>query len=232
MNIFLSTKTYKRKKILTFLLCAILLPFCFAFLPACSKEVNYFDYVSELRSNIFLAKTEDFDLKIYATKKESPYATDGVPRECFSRLEAYLVAPDGDKTLRLDMQIEGNIQGGEMSYDNIKGEYYYACPLDASTLSSISCSITYGERKIELVASSVLTEKTISPQAALERVKTENGELFSSMTDKYGFAGEIYIRLLYEDAPYYYVGVINRNGGCNAFLMNGETGKILAHRQS
>ena len=52
------------------------------------------------------------------------------------------------------------------------------------------------------------------------------------MTDKYGFAGEIYIRLLYEEAPYYYVGIIDRSGGCNAFLMNAETGKILARRQS
>ena len=179
-----------------------------------------------------MAKTEDFDLRIYATMKESPYTPDGVPRECFSRLEAYLLCPDGDKTVHLSMQIDREIQGGEMSYDNVKGEYYYACPLDAAKLSSIPCTITYGEEKIELVASSVLTNETIAPQAALEKVKAENPELFSSMTDKYGFAGEIYIRLLYEDSPYYYVGIINRNGGCSAFLLNAETGKLLAKRES
>ena len=157
---------------------------------------------------------------------------DGVPRECFTRLEAYLVAPDGDKTVFLELQIGTEKQGGEMSYDNVKGEYYFSCPLDISSLSSIPCVITYGETKTELVANSVLTDKTISPQTALERVTAENGELFSSMTDKYGFAGEIYLRLLYEDAPYYYVGISNRNGTCNAFLLNGETGKILARRQS
>ena len=214
------------------MLCPILLLFCLSFFSSCKQEVEYFDYVSELRSNILLAKTEDFDLRIYVTKKESPYQTDGIPRECFSRLEAHLLAPDGDKTICLEMQIDGQTQGGEMSYDNVKGEYYYACPLDVSALSSISCTLQYGEHKAELVANSVLTEKTISPQAALEQVKKENVELFSSMTDKYGFSGEIYIRLLYEDAPYYYVGIINRNGGCDAFLMNAETGKILARRQS
>ena len=179
-----------------------------------------------------MAKTENFDLRIYATVKESPYTPDGVPRECFSRLEAYLLAPEGDKTVCLSIQIDGQTQDGEMSYDNVKGEYYYACSLDVSTLSSIPCAITYGEEKIELVASSVLTTETISPQAALEKVKAENPELFSSMTDKYGFAGEIYIRLLYEDSPYYYVGVINRSGGCSAFLLNAETGKLLAKRES
>ena len=53
-----------------------------------------------------------------------------------------------------------------------------------------------------------------------------------SMTDKYGFTGEIYIRLIYEDAPYYYVGIIDRNGTINAFLLNATSGKILAKRQT
>jgi hypothetical protein len=51
------------------------------------------------------------------------------------------------------------------------------------------------------------------------------------MTDKYGFTGEIYLRLLYEDAPYYYVGVINRKGEITAFLVNATTGKVLAQRK-
>ena len=143
-----------------------------------------------------------------------------------------MVASDGDKTSHLTMQIGDKTLGGEMSYDNVKGEYYYTCPWDSAPLSSITCFLEYGETQIELVATSVVTPSTIPPRDALKRVQTENEELFSSMTDKYGFAGEIYIRLLYEDAPYYYVGVIRRDGGCNAFLMNAETGKILAKRES
>ena len=50
------------------------------------------------------------------------------------------------------------------------------------------------------------------------------------MTDKYGFSGEIYLRLIYEDSPYYYVGIIERNGTVHAFLINAQTGKILAKR--
>lgn len=232
MNIFSSAKTYQQKKLWQIFLFPLFLLSCIFLFPSCNKTVEYFDYVSELRSNIFLAKTETFDLRIYATVKESPYSPDGVPRECFSRLEAYLLSPEGNKSVCLSMQIDGQTQGGEMSYDNVKGEYYYACSLDVSTLSSIPCAITYGEESIELIASSVVTKDTISPQAALEKVKAENSELFSTMTDKYGFAGEIYLRLLYEDSPYYYVGIINRNGGCTAFLLNAETGKILAKRES
>jgi hypothetical protein len=46
------------------------------------------------------------------------------------------------------------------------------------------------------------------------------------------FLGEIYIRYIHENAPYYFVGVIDRNGAMNAYLLHGETGKILAARRS
>ena len=51
--------------------------------------------------------------------------------------------------------------------------------------------------------------------------------LFDKWTDDYGFIGEIYIRLIYEDAPYYYIGLIDRNGKIVAFLMNAQTNAII-----
>ena len=233
MNVIFTLKQYPRKhnafKRLTLLLCIIVL---FAFTTACKQTINYFDYVSELRSNIVIAKTESLSLRIYATVKESPYTTDGIPRETFPRMEAHLITPEGNKTVEISMAIGENTYGGEMSYDFVKGEYYYAHSIDVSSQKSIVCHIQYGEEKLTLTASSVITENTIHPNDALKKLQTEKSELFSSMTDKYGFAGEIYLRLLFEDSPYYYIGVIDRQGKCTAFLMNAETGKILAERIS
>ena len=65
----------------------------------------------------------------------------------------------------------------------------------------------------------------------LQNLQKTESELFSSLTDEYGFAGEIYIRLIFEERPYYYLGVIDRNGKITAFLLSAETGKILAKRQ-
>ena len=171
-------------------------------------------------------------MRVYAVMKESPYSPDGIPRETFSRLEAYLSTPEGNKTTNITFQIGEQAYCGEMSYDMVRGEYYYACPIDASMQSSLRCFIKYGDEEKELTANSVLTESTIKPQDALKKLQTEKTELFSSLTDKYGFAGEIYLRLIFEGSPYYYIGVMDRNGNCNAFLMNAETGKILAERQS
>lgn len=199
-------------------------------LPACTKHIDYFDYVSELRGNIFLAKADGFSLRVFAVTKENPYAMDGIPMERNQRLEAYLVAPEGDKTCNISFSLHGENYAGEMSYDNVKAEYYYACALDIEKEQEIVFQIEYGETTLSLTASSVRTEDTLTPEHVLKNLEEEERELFSSLTDKYGFAGEIYMRLIYEDAPYYYVGLIERNGNVHAFLMNAKTGKLLAKR--
>ena len=119
-----------------------------------------------------------------------------------------------------------------MSYDNVRSEYYLFLSLDTSELEKLTCQVRYGEKTYDLEALSVLDGTELSPETILQTVKAESGELFTSMTDKYGFTGEIYIRLICEDEPYYYVGVIDRNGGICAHLVNAKTGKVLAKRQS
>lgn len=212
---------------------ALMLLLCISLcLFSCKKEIRYFDYVSELRSNVFLASSDEFSLRVYSIKKESPYSADGVPREINVRTELWLVAPSGEKECNLTFTVDGNPYGGEMAYDNVKGEYYLACNLDTSALSAVECNISYGEQEYTLTAKSVLSQDTLSPETVLKNLVNAEAELFASMTDKYGFAGEIYLRLIYEDSPYYYVGVIDRSGKINAFLINATSGKILAKREA
>lgn len=199
---------------------------------ACKNEVRYFDYVSELRSNIFLAEADGFALRAYAVEKENPYLADGVKRETSTRTEVYLVAPSGDKTCNISFTVDGKAYGGEMSFDNVKAEYYYSCTLDVSATTEICFALEYGETQLELVAAAVKTEATLTPENALNALIASESELFEGLTDKYGFAGEIYLRLIFEENPYYYIGVTDRNGNTTAFLMNAETGKVLAKRQS
>ena len=213
-------------------LCFLFFGLLLIVLCACNKPVQYFDYVSELRSNIFLAETDGFSLRIYAVAKENPYLSDGAPRETSTRCEVYFLAPSYEKECILTFTVNGEKFGGEMSFDNVKSEYYYACTLDVSEQKQIDCNITYGEQELSLCAQSVLTQDTLSPEKALNGLCEAEKDFFTGMTDEYGFAGEIYVRLLYEDAPYYYVGVIGRDGKTTAFLLNGKTGKILAKRES
>ena len=227
-NFLVKKRRFLPLKILLCVVAVFLLGLC----SACSQKINYFDYVSELRSDIFLAESDGFSLRIYAVTKENPYVMDGIPKERSTRVEAYLLAPEGDKTCNLSFTYEGKEYGGEMSFDNVKTEYYYSCTLALSGATELPCRIEYGDRVLDLNALSVRTADTLTPENVLTIIETEETELFTSLTDKYGFAGEIYLRLIYEDSPYYYVGIIDRNGSIHAFLVNAKTGKILAKRSS
>ena len=228
--------TYKFSKKTLFLHpFAFLIALCF-FLPlllgGCTQNVEYFDYVSELRNNIFLAEHGDLQLRIYSVTKEYPYAADGVAHEQTARTEVYLLSPDGTKNYTFRLQNGGEEYGGELAYDNVKSEYFLSFTLDVSAEKELPCILTCGEEKISLTASSVLRNETLSPKDILSNVYTCAPEVFDSLTDKHGFAGEIHLRLLYEDAPYYYVGVIDRNGTIHCFLVNAANGKVLAQRKN
>ena len=233
MNTFFSRK---QRFFFYFLPISLLTTFFLLFsvftLSACKNSVNYNDYVSELRANIFLGEWEDFSLRIYSVRKENPYATDGIPKEGTHRTEVYLSAPEGDETCNLTFMVNGTPYGGEMSFDNVRAEYYFFCTLDSANESRLDCEISYGEKAFSISALSVKTEDTLTPKNALALLIKEENELFKSLTDKYGFSGEIHLRLIYEDAPFYYVGIIDRTGKINAFLLNAQTGKILAKRTS
>ena len=229
---------YAKKKATTFIKAD---KFCLAFLfvicilfsfVGCKKEISYFDYVSELRSNILLAQRDGYSLYVYAVKKESPYSADGIPRERYSRTEIYLSAPTGDKTVRCTFNVGKENVCQEMSYDNVKGEYYLYSPVDVSSLDVLEINVETGTESICFQALSVLEKDTLHAETILKMLVECEKDLFASMTDSYGFSGEIYLRLIYEGAPYYYVGIIDRACVVHAFLMDAKTGKILAKRQS
>ena len=223
---------YKKLKVLP-LLVMMILSFCiYPLFVSCKKSVDYFSYVSELRDNIFLAESKEFSLRVYSVQKESPYLADGIVQEINTRTELYLLAPTNREPYTIYFSINGEEYGGEMSYDNVKSEYYLFLPLDVSKEKHFTCRLEYQTETLFLEANSVLSNEEIPPKNLLQRLQTENSDLFSSMTDKYGFRGEIYFRLIYEESPYYYVGIINRNGEITAFLVNAKTGKTLARRNS
>lgn len=213
------------KSILLLLVLLFVVVFC-----GCKKEFDYLPYVSELRSNVLLAKEGDFTLRVYAVSKEYPYAADGIPHETTPRIEVYFTAPEGKENCRIHFTVEEREYGGDMSYDNVKAEYFFSCSLDISTVDSLPCRIEYGEQDFTLNAASVRQKDTLNAKEILKALQSVEGELFTALTDQYGFAGEIHIRLIYEENPYYYVGVIDRTGNAHAFLLNAQTGKLLAKR--
>lgn len=220
---------FNKKTLASFLTCIFIFSFVLSF-GSCKKSVDYFSYVSELRDNIFIAETEEYSLRSYSVVKETPYHADGIAMDASRRIEAYFIAPQGDKNCKIGFTLNGKSYGGDMSYDNVKAQYFWTCTLDVSKCSNLDFSIEYGEEALHFNAKSILNGTELSPDVILQNVAKENAEIFSNLTDKYGFAGEIYIRLIYEENAYYYVGIIDRTGKIYAFLINAVTGKVLAKR--
>ncbi len=227
---FLSfSRIYKRVFSILSLFVFIISVFSFG---ACKKKTDYFSYVSELRENIFLAETDGYLLRVYSVRKEIPYCADGIPNAISTTVEFHLNAKAADGAYVLEFPFKGKTYGGEMSYDNVKTEYFYSQTLDVANEKEVSVTITSKTETVTLNAKSVLSGSALSAKDAFSCLYKTEKPLFDELTDKYGFQGEIYIRLIYEDAPYYYVGLITRDEKVRAFLLNAENGKILAKRES
>ena len=104
----------KKNQFLYILLPIILI--CATMLSACKKELDYFDSVSELRSNVLLAEIDDFSLRIYAVEKEYPYEIDGIKRDVSKRAEFRLIAPSGDAGCNLSFVFNGETREGGVDF--------------------------------------------------------------------------------------------------------------------
>lgn len=196
-----------------------------------ATALDYFDYVSELRSNILVAESNEYLLKVYAIEKEYPYSADGIKRETSTRAEIFFSAPTGDKSCRISFSLDGKTYDSEASYDNVKAEYFLSEPADFSSVKSLEFTIRYGDENLLLTAKSVKTDKTLSPRQVLTKLKENAPSVFENLTYDKKFVGEIYLRLICEDAPYYYIGLIEKSGKVQAYLLHSESGKILAKRE-
>ena len=119
-----------------------------------------------------------------------------------------------------------------MSYDNVKEEYFFSVSADVSTLRSLDVRIRFGNEEISLTARTIKTEPTLAPREILEKLKENEPTVFETLTNENGFVGEINLRLISDDSPYYYVGLIEKSGKTRAYLLTSDTGRVLAKRES
>ncbi len=216
---------------LALLLPALLLPA----LAACGGGYDYSKHLSEVRSDIFCAETEEFSVTLSCVSREYPYSADGVASPMRKIVEISL-SPAENTAAEYSVFVLGEngeqVLGGEASFRNFAGDWYFSQSVESFPQTSISLRVTWGENVRELTATSVKNENTLSPEAALVRAVEHERELVERLTVDGAFRGEFYVRLLRRDKNYYYVGVMDRAGGVVALLLDGETGEVLARREN
>ncbi len=197
-------------------------------LTGCQKKtVNYADYISEKRTGIYLYSADGLEIKIYISEKETPYTADGIKGNVSPLTEIFVTLPENKD----EVNVSAGSLHGEMNYRAVENCYYLSSSDSAITGDSVEVTLSYGEDSQTYSAGSVLHSGIISCEEALKCAVEHDGTLFDSLTENGIFGGEIFVRLIYDDGCYYYVGVCDRNKKINAYLVDGEHGKIIAQKE-
>lgn len=232
-----------------FLFAALLFP-----VTGCAeKHPDLFSYVSELRDNVLIAELPCADdnggnsgesgeskalLTVYSYLREQPYLDDGAAGTTERIAAFYFTRKDGSSTFLISFTAQGGENkesGGEMSYDDVKKQYYYMCSLDLSEAAELPVTVKNAKtgKEYAFTAKTVKTPNTLSPRAALSAFENAESQMLAPLKHDGDFEGEIRIRLIEsEGKTYYYVGVISADKVNVSYLLDGETAKILAKHES
>ena len=210
------------------ILCALLVIFTIpAFLSGCAKNTDYASYISEKRTDIYMYSDDSVSIKIYVSEKENPYNSDGIKGAMTSLTEIFVALPENREEVNVSV---GNANG-EMNYRAVENIYYLSLSNGGVSGDSAAVTLTYGEESNSYTLLNVRDDSVMDCESAVKCVTEHNPDLFASLTENKIFKGEIYVRLLYDEGCYYYVGVCDREKNIDAYLVDGVRGKIIANKK-
>lgn len=214
------------KRHLYFLLLPILLLPLFT---ACGK-LDYNAYISDERSDIFCAETDEYSIIVSCIEREYPFMTDGIVGTRSKTVEATLTEKEPSGCEYEIYFLEDMPRGGEMSFRSVSGDFYYSRGVEEFPSGAISLRILRDGEPTEIAATSIKNSNTLSTSEALSfAIQAEKPEI-EKLTNG-GFEGEFHIRLLRRDKNYYYIGIVDREGRTICLLLDAETGAVLARRE-
>lgn len=212
------------KKYLIIALSLILMPFT---LSGCAKQVDYLDYISESRSEIYIYADDDTEVTVYCSEKEQPYNADGIRGDVCPIVEVFVKLPKNPQ----EVEVEISGQGGDMNYRSVQGDFYLSFTAEPFAQSSVDVKLTCDKESKVYTALTVRYDGVMSCEQAVLCAVENNPELFENLTKNGLFDGEIYVRLLHDEGCYYYVGVCNKSRHVYAFLIDGEKGKVITTKE-
>lgn len=197
------------------------------FFCGCKKQIDYLSFVSEKRSNIYMYSDDGFEIKIHISERETPYSADGIKGEMTDFCEIFVTLPKNYDEVNISV---ADVQG-QMNYKAVENCYYLSASGGNISGDTVTVTLTCGGESKDYSAASVLYDGVISCDEAVKCAIDHDGELFASLTQKDIFLGEIFVRLLFDDGCYYYVGVCDRNKQITAYLVDGERGNVIATKE-
>lgn len=218
------------KKVLAMLLTVV----CVLLFTACSdNSFDYYKYVSELRLGIYEGESENFKVCLSAEQREFPFAADGYVGEIKNALviktEFKNSSPD-DASVSIDYDTQ-NVKGS-LSYNPVSGKSTATLTVEKLPVgSSVNVEITSGEITEKVTLSSVVFDKTVDYLTAIKSIADYDKETVNRLFLSGSENAEIHVRLIHGDGKnYYYIGFVDTSGKTDAYLVDGESGSVLAKK--
>ena len=203
-------------------------------LSGCTQENPLFNNLSELKSNVFYGKSENFSVKASYGFKEEPFVNDGKVGKLNYQLTFNLIDKPADQTT-YSVSITFNEKNYSATFKNnpITNNLKAVILVDDFDLNNFNAKISFGSSEETISLTSLVPENTLTPTVALQKLLEEQTALIESFYDSEGnFNAEIYMRILIkDDKPYYYIGFASGKEKLKALLVDGITGKTLAIRE-
>lgn len=199
-------------------------------LGGCAQSPDYARYVSDYRSEIYRGENEELSLTAFFGEREYPYAADGVCAEKAPFAEIYMTAPDNTKDYEVYFTVNGKEYGGDMSYDSVYARFFYSESVEAVSLPSLSFTVVCDGEETVVEAASVKAGNEMTMPAIIDRLVAQRTDLFENLTSGGTFNGELYVRLVYNEKCYWFVGVVSAEEWSDYFLLDAVTGNIMAER--
>lgn len=223
----------KTKKILL-VFTGILLTFYALIQGGCNSKPDYLSYVSELRKDVFVGEKDNFCVTVYCGTKEEPALFDGVKNQTHPTLTfKVLQKEEVGAPISVKFKIANKEYCKDLEFNPVKSTLSCEVEVNALPEKNLIVQLVYGENETLIETKSKLNDKNISYIKALEISVNEGQSFLKEHTVKGVLKCEIVIRLLCEnERNYYYVGFICEEGLKLAYLINGETGEIIAKKQN
>lgn len=207
------------------------------FVCGCSKKIDYTEYVSEYRSDVFCGTNGEYSVFVSCSRREYPYVADGNVADIGDMFEVVLSAPDNTKTYSVNFTAGGKEYSAELSFDSVRLVHRWSQSIAAPEEREITFTFTVPdepeEQAVQITASSIRDDSVLPLPELLKQISEAQKDRFADLTVDNVFCGEIYVRLLYEaEDCYYYVGITDRSGNAYAMLADADTGEIIATKQN
>lgn len=211
---------------LIFLLANFLL--FFSLFSASCKRQSYSNYLTELRSDIFIGEcdqlklkaTYGFTLKERNSQKAKYYCLQFTLLGSVKDFSTYTLIFNYN-----DLQYKSNFNLEPTSNTHV-------CQFEIANFKekSFTVEIALSSERKSVSMNSILPDKTLSPEEALNVLWKSQPELMNSYVVDGDFNASLIERIIVKEGkPYYYVGIRQREK-LIAFLLDGYTGEQLAVR--